>query len=101
MPVVNFDTREASVIFAGDRRWFLLDQDDGPLLVDGVCSHKGGPLYLGDPLEDGTAVRCPWHERCTGTRVLRRKALPLVIRGGTATAVLPDGCDGPVARRRL
>jgi nitrite reductase (NADH) small subunit len=101
MPVLSFDTEAASVVSAGDRRWFLLDQDGGPLMVDGTCPHRGGPLHLGDVLADGSAVRCPWHDRCTGTRALRRKALPLVVRGRTATAVLPADADRPVPRRRL
>ncbi|HEX9991928.1 MAG TPA: Rieske 2Fe-2S domain-containing protein [Acidimicrobiales bacterium] len=101
MPVLSFDTRDTTVVVAGDRRWFLLPHRDGPLLVDGTCSHRGGPLWLGEVIEDGDAVRCPWHERCTGTRVLKRKAVPLVVRGAKATAVLPEGCERPVARRRL
>ena len=101
MPVVSFDTRQAGVVTAEDHRWFLLEQDgEAPLLVDGVCSHRGGPLHLGQLVPDGTAVQCPWHDRCTGTRVLRRRALPLVVRGGSATAVLPAGCGRAVPRRR-
>lgn len=102
MSVLSFDRREATLVTAGDRRWFLLEQNGAPpLLVDGVCMHRGGPLHLGDVVDGGTAVRCPWHDRCTGVRALRRRALPLVVRGDTATAVVPGDTHHPVTRRRL
>ena len=36
-------------------------------VLDGTCSHAGGPLGSGR-LEDGCLLRCPWHEAAFDVR---------------------------------
>jgi nitrite reductase (NADH) small subunit len=57
LPALGDDGRAA---FEHDgRRYAVFTVDGRPLVVDGDCPHKGGPLAEG-LIRDG-AVVCPWH----------------------------------------
>ncbi|MBI3997895.1 MAG: non-heme iron oxygenase ferredoxin subunit [Armatimonadetes bacterium] len=37
----------------------LFHRPDGWFAIEGICTHKGGPLAEGDV--EGVTVTCPWH----------------------------------------
>lgn len=43
----------------GSQRLVLCRQRDEYFVLDGVCSHAGGPLCRGEI--DGAVLVCPWH----------------------------------------
>lgn len=98
MPVVTFTMpRHHDLVVIGEARYFLVRTGGQDVfLVNGVCPHRGGPLHLGEV--DGTgAVVCPWHGRRVPLRSLIRRAIPLIVRGRQATAVVADACADNVA----
>ncbi len=51
--------RTAKEVEAEGRRIALFNSGDGYYAIDGVCTHRGGPLSEGEV--NGTVVTCPLH----------------------------------------
>ncbi len=49
----------AKAVEAEGRRIALFNSGDGYYAIDGVCTHRGGPLSEGEV--NGTVVTCPLH----------------------------------------
>lgn len=94
MPVVTFTMpRHHDLVVIGESRYFLVRTGGQDVfLVNGVCPHRGGPLHLGEVDETG-AVVCPWHGRRVPLKSLIRRAIPLIVHGHRATAVIADAAD--------
>ena len=94
MQVVTFDRHEYNFIFGERNEYFTLTISDGrTILLNTRCPHRGGPRHLA--VDDGAAKQliCPSHQLPYSDQVLHRQALPLVIRGNTATAVLDEPAE--------
>jgi hypothetical protein len=68
----------------------------GSMVTPALCVHRGGPLHLATAKSGGTFLVCPWHGQATATRLLFRRSIPAVRRGGVVTAVFPVPADTPV-----
>jgi hypothetical protein len=94
MQVVTFDRHAYNYIFGERNEYFTLTISDGRTLLLGArCPHRGGPWHLA--AYDGAAKQliCPWHQVPYSDQVLQRQSLPLVVRGGIATAVLDEPAE--------
>ncbi|WP_170229870.1 Rieske 2Fe-2S domain-containing protein [Polyangium fumosum] len=97
MAVVTFDPGHARFVIAGNLRFFLSTTDGHVFhLLRAACPHRGGPLHLGQLDADAGTIRCPWHDGEVSLRCLQRDAAPLVVRPGSATAVVPDPGGEPI-----
>jgi len=97
MAVVNFDPGRSRFVVAGSKSFFLTSSDGRVFhLLRTACPHRGGPLHLGQLDASAGVIRCPWHDSDIPLRCLQRDAAPLVVRPGSATAVLPDTGGEPV-----
>ncbi len=65
----------------------------GSFVMPALCSHRGGPLHLGEFNAGGSALVCPWHGGRTSIAKLIRTAVPAVRTEETVTAVFPDPVD--------
>nr|WP_298688032.1 Rieske 2Fe-2S domain-containing protein [uncultured Dongia sp.] len=71
-------------IWCGDRRAFrLAPPGERPMIVNGRCPHRGGPLALGDFDCVRRELRCPWHGQRHGLARLQAGALPAIRIGRT------------------
>lgn len=95
--VVHLDSARVTVIESGSRRYFVLEGADcgRRWVVDARCRHRGGPLDKAERCRNGGALSCPWHDRITPVRRLKRDAVPAVFRPGGASLVL-SSADEPV-----
>lgn len=97
MAVVTFDPAHARFVTAGGRSFFLSTTDGRVFqLLRTACPHRGGPLHLGRLDASRGVIRCPWHDNDVPLRCLERDAPPLVVRPGSATAILPDPGGEPI-----
>ncbi|HVK67350.1 MAG TPA: Rieske 2Fe-2S domain-containing protein [Polyangium sp.] len=97
MAVVTFDPGHEHFVIAGSLRFFLSTTDGRVFhLLRAACPHRGGPLHLGRLDTDKGTIRCPWHDGDVSLRCLQRDAAPLVVRPGSATAILPDPDDDSI-----
>ena len=49
----------AKAVSVGALTIALFHRPEGWFAIEGICTHKGGPLAEGDV--EGLAVTCPWH----------------------------------------
>ena len=59
VPLPPLDDAGRGAFTHGGRGYAVFTTDDGVVVTDAACPHKGGPLAEG-LVKDG-AVRCPWH----------------------------------------
>jgi hypothetical protein len=94
MLVMTFDPSLYNYVVVGERSYFLLRLPDGSnLMVNDRCSHRGGPLHLGHWDDDEQCLVCPWHQTKYRESALKKRAVPLICRGGQATAILDADSD--------
>jgi|GEM_PF-1111481 len=97
MQVVNFDLNEHNFI-SGQRGYFLLETSFGKkLLLNNICSHRGGPLHLSRRSCTSLDILCPWHEQKHSERLLQQRALPLICISNRATAIIAEPPDVSVS----
>jgi nitrite reductase/ring-hydroxylating ferredoxin subunit len=69
-------------IWCGEARAFLLAPPDAtPVIAEGRCPHRGGPLALGSYDCRDRQWRCPWHGQKHALAALQARALPAIRRG--------------------
>jgi nitrite reductase/ring-hydroxylating ferredoxin subunit len=81
--------KEVDEIWLGDQRVFVLPRaDQSPLVLNGICPHRGGPLALGEFDCRSKTLRCPWHGQQYGMARLNSFALPALRAGNSWMVVL-------------
>lgn len=89
MMVVTFDPDKFNFVVAGDDAYFLLRLPDGNrIMFKDRCAHRGSPLHLGCWDAGAGALVCPAHQTKYPEKALLKHGVPLIYRGGRATAVL-------------
>jgi len=93
----------ADEIWRGDQRAFLLASPaELPVIINGRCPHRGGPLALGTFDCARRELRCPWHGQRHSLAQLHARALPAIRIGRTWLVALAgtDPADDAICFRR-
>lgn len=99
MKILRFDKSKANLVELGDQAYMVHRNNAGKyLLIRATCPHRGGPLFLGEILNEPTeSIRCPWHESVASIQTLRKKAPPMVVNGsGCQVVVKETNCEASV-----
>lgn len=92
--IFRFRAGTVDSIWCGDRRAFLFAAPGAaPLMAEGVCPHRGGPLALGHYDCRTASLRCPWHGHRYTRRQIEAMAWPAVRAGADWLVVLPAKAD--------
>ncbi|WP_372425146.1 Rieske 2Fe-2S domain-containing protein [Salinarimonas chemoclinalis] len=96
--VVTLPLARGACIAGAAMEWVLVETPAGGWsVIEGTCSHRGGPLRLGTC--DARAVRCPWHGTAFSWSGLIRRGAPAIRVGAVVRAVVPDATARAVQRR--
>lgn len=83
-------------IWSGDLRAFVLAPPaESPLVLTGICPHRGGPLAQGEFDCRSRSLRCPWHGQRHSLVRLRALALPAIRIGDCWLVALDAHESGP------
>jgi nitrite reductase/ring-hydroxylating ferredoxin subunit len=95
MRVVHLAGEGDNYIEMGDERYLVLqDASLGCHTVSATCSHRGGPLHLGQVDETRRFIVCPWHKNRTSIERLLTNGLPTVRSRGRVTVVFGEEATG-------
>jgi nitrite reductase/ring-hydroxylating ferredoxin subunit len=102
MQVVHLEGEDDNYIEIGEDKYLVLrDAKLGCHTVSATCSHRGGPLHLGEVDPTGKFIVCPWHKNKTSIERLLAGGLPTVRSRGRVTVIFgPDAKGTPHAYRR-
>jgi nitrite reductase/ring-hydroxylating ferredoxin subunit len=83
-------------VVVGGRVVALFGGEGGPVAVDGICPHQGGPLARGE--RRGAELTCPWHGwrfdlatgACRTARTVRLQSFRAWIEDGGVVVEVPD-----------
>jgi nitrite reductase (NADH) small subunit len=102
MTVLRFSEDNANYVEWGDHAFFVYRAPGGRYqLLQAQCPHRGGPLFLGEPVSGGReSIRCPWHDTVVAVAWLARKSPAMVVNRGRFTVVVTEAeGERPRARR--
>ena len=82
---------DGSLIICSNERYFVACANDGRQYISPAkCSHRGGPLHMGEKSSKENCIRCPWHGLATSEKSMERRSLPAVRVGTRWRAKLPE-----------
>ena len=91
----SFDDKEGNLIICGNDRFFITSTPAGrKFVVSARCSHRGGPLNLGDKKSASGCIRCPWHNLNTPLQSLEKRSIPAIRNGSNWHVKLPSSLCG-------
>ncbi|MEU4550465.1 MULTISPECIES: Rieske 2Fe-2S domain-containing protein [Micromonospora] len=80
-----------NMVVADAEQYFAIERAGAVHLISSRCPHRGGPLHLGEVVDD--RVRCPWHGNSFRLDRMCDRGVPTVQRGGRITAYLPSAAS--------
>jgi nitrite reductase/ring-hydroxylating ferredoxin subunit len=91
--VFRFHKDEANLIELDNQSYLVHRNRVGAyILIRANCPHRGGPLFLGTMLSNGSteSIRCPWHDSVVSVQAMEKKAPPMVVNGVECRVVIND-----------